>query len=117
MYDRLYGVYDYKAERVEGPLLPFPSDASACRMFVDLVHSQGTAIAAHPGDYALCMFGTFVRLESGRLVVVPSVDLPTDVPILTGQAVVDADAAAARAQANGQRDLPFVDDPFPGAVG
>lgn len=102
MYDRIYGVYDYKAESVVGPLLLFGADAAACRMFIDVVNAPGSQVSAHPGDFALVCFGTMVRLQSGRLVVEPSSESAIDNPVLTGAAIV-----ASRDRAGESPELDF----------
>lgn len=105
MFDRIYGIYDLKAERVIGPLMFFPSDPAACRMFGDVVRSENTEVHAHPDDYALCCFGALVRDSAGTLSIDPMVS-PTLFPVLTGTKVLEFDATKARvAQAEVGDDL------------
>lgn len=94
MYDRLYGIYDSKARRVVGLGLSFfPADASACRWFTDVVRAPDTQVGKHPRDYCLVRFGDIGPYELGDIGVVVTA-LANPVLLLTGSAVVDADADA-----------------------
>jgi hypothetical protein len=93
MFDRIYGIYDLKAEHVIGSLVFFPADAAACRMFSEVVRAEGTDVNKYPDDYVFVCFGSMVKLDNGRMAIDPVID-PLLKPLLTGADVVKADEAA-----------------------
>lgn len=92
MYEKIYGIYDFKAEQVIGPLMFFPSDPAACRMFTDVCRDPKGQVYAHPEDYALVWFGTLIRRDNLGSTIEP-VERPLAVPILSGLQVVAVDNA------------------------
>lgn len=98
MVERIYGVYDLKAERVLNDVLfIFPNDAAASRMFVDSVRNPESTLAKHPEDFVLVSFGEFGADElSGRAVLVSNVRALLDAPILSALAVIQMDEEAKR---------------------
>lgn len=72
MFDRLYAVYDVKAEGLAGPqLFTTPTDGVAGRSFIELLKTPGTVMHQHPQDFNLICLGVVKPDEHGRLSVLP----------------------------------------------
>lgn len=54
---RLYTIFDRVAVAVTGPVIPFPLDPPAVRMFNDLLGSPNSDPGQHPADYVLMCVG------------------------------------------------------------
>ena len=53
----LYQIYDLKAEKVSGPIMPATKDAVALRTFHELLDNKDTTPGQHPGDFQLLYLG------------------------------------------------------------
>lgn len=73
MIKRVYAVYDSMAMEMFGPLLLMPNDSAARRFFQDAVTGEGSQLAQHPEDYALCCLGE-LDTETGVMVSIPAGD-------------------------------------------
>lgn len=62
----VYGIHDGPAGMFVGPIMLFPADAAAIRVFEDALRNPSTTIGQHPGDYDLVLLGTFDP-ETGAL--------------------------------------------------
>lgn len=83
----LYGVYDVKAyQLVGGTIYTFPTDAVACRMFIDSISNPESVLARHPEDYCLVKIG-FIDYET---LSVKSYGVGFSDPVMTGVGAVRA---------------------------
>lgn len=58
MKQKLYSVYDIKAECPVGVIQWFTNDAAATRMFEAVIRTPGSMISEHPEDFVLLCLGT-----------------------------------------------------------
>ena len=59
MFQRLYCIYDFKAEApVNKFFQAFSTDGEATRMFAAVVQGPGTLVSEHPADFGLLFVGT-----------------------------------------------------------
>lgn len=100
MWQRLYGVYDRKANDLVGPLMLFPSDGAAVRSLEDILVGGKSILTAHPDDYVLRCYAKFGREEFEDAPCVEELS-PSDVveialvisTLQRSQPVVQADAS------------------------
>lgn len=55
--NRLYQIYDKKAESVVGPIMSCKADAVAIRAFSDNMRQADSPLAQHPEDFDLLLIG------------------------------------------------------------
>jgi len=119
---RLYTIYDLKAESPVGVIQWFSTDAQAARMFSSVIQAPGSLIHEHPGDFVLLFLGT---ISFSSLAITPNLNSRM-LPVASGDAIVRAstrarnvDTSSVSAAADVMRDQLSLDGaPRPvGAVG
>lgn len=88
----LYCIFDLVAQLVEGPVIPFRSDAPAVRMFYDVMSGERSALAQHPGDFTLLCVGQQNPVTGHIEPVVPPRTVATGVAWLAEREMKSASA-------------------------
>lgn len=106
MYDRIYAIYDLRAQQFAGPPFFSPNDAVAARSFGDVVRAGGNAVSQYPDDHVLvCIcgieetvpgdFGVFDGSDGNGTVL----HCGTRDCVISARAVLDGDEARQRLRA------------------